>query len=180
MRNSLLALFALGFRTNAFAPSRAYRLYSATPTSLAMAKKVLVPIAEDSEEIETVCISDTLTRFGADVTIASVMPGGELMVRMSRGVKIEADIHVDDLESDESWDLIALPGGMPGANHLRDSEALSVLLEKQKKEGKPYAAICAAPAVVLASKGLIEGDGATCYPAPAFRYVLDKDMQSKW
>jgi 4-methyl-5(b-hydroxyethyl)-thiazole monophosphate biosynthesis len=45
-------------------------------------------------------------------------------------------------------------------------------LEKQKKEGKAYAAICAAPAVVLASKGLIEGEGATCYPAPVFRYVV--------
>lgn len=52
---------------------------------------------------------------------------------------------------------------------MRDSEVLITLLEKQKKEGKPYAAICAAPAVVLASKGLLDGDGATCYPAPQFR-----------
>ena len=58
-----------------------------------------------------------------------------------------------------------------GATHLRDSEELISLLEKQKKDGKPYAAICAAPAVVLASKGLIE-DGATCYPAPHFREKL--------
>ena len=58
---------------------------------------------------------------------------------------------------------------LPGAEHLRDSEALIGLLEKQKSQNKPYAAICAAPAVVLASKGLLEGEGATCYPAPGFR-----------
>lgn len=35
-----------------------------------------------------------------------------------------------------------------------------------------YAAICAAPAVVLADQGLLLGDGATCYPAPHFRAKL--------
>jgi len=35
------------------------------------AKRVLVPIADDSEEIETTCIQDTLKRFGADVVVAS-------------------------------------------------------------------------------------------------------------
>lgn len=58
-----------------------------------------------------------------------------------------------------------------GASHLRDSEALSTILQKQKSDGKIYAAICAAPAVVLADKGLAE-PGATCYPAPHFREKL--------
>jgi hypothetical protein len=58
-----------------------------------------------------------------------------------------------------------------GANHLRDSDALITILAKQKKQDKFYAAICAAPAVVLAPKGLIE-EGATCYPAPGFREKL--------
>ncbi len=44
-------------------------------------------------------------------------------------------------------------------------------MEKQAKEGGKYAAICAAPAVVLAEKGLV-GEGATCYPAPQFRAML--------
>lgn len=54
---------------------------------------------------------------------------------------------------------------MPGAEHLRDSVALISILEKQKNAGKAYGAICASPAVVLASNGLL-GEGATCYPAP--------------
>ena len=60
-------------------------------TSLAMSssptQRVLVPIGEGSEEIETTCITDTLTRFGAEVTVASVM-NGELVCKMSRGIKV--------------------------------------------------------------------------------------------
>lgn len=54
---------------------------------------------------------------------------------------------------------------------MRDSKELINLLEKQKNEGKLYAAVCASPAVVFASKGLITA-GATCYPAEGFRAVL--------
>ena len=60
-----------------------------------------------------------------------------------------------------------------GANHLRDSAALTSLLQNQKGQGKPYAAICAAPAVVLAGQSLLDED-ATCYPAPQFREKLSK------
>jgi protein deglycase len=62
-----------------------------------------------------------------------------------------------------------------GAEHLRDCAALTALLQKQKQNGKLYAAICAAPAVALHANGLIDTDGtqtATCYPAPAFRSQL--------
>lgn len=64
------------------------RSFSRSAFSLAMTKRVLVPIADGSEEIETTCITDTLTRFGAEVTVASVMPGGELVCKMSRGIKV--------------------------------------------------------------------------------------------
>lgn len=81
-----------------------------------------------------------------------------------------ADITIDEAAQRE-WDMVALPGGMPGAEHLRDSDALISILQKQKKQGKLLGAICASPAVVLASKGLAE-EGMTCYPAPAFRSAL--------
>lgn len=61
------------------------RLFS-TSTALDMSKRILVPIGDGSEEIETTCITDTLTRCGAEVTVASVMPS--LTCKMSRGIKV--------------------------------------------------------------------------------------------
>merc|ERR1719469_1793829 len=97
MRIIALALLTLGNRSQAFSDiaSPNYRFYQQL-TSLKMSKKVLVPIADDSEEIETACITDVLTRFGANVTIASVMPGGKLLCKMSRGMKVEADTSIED------------------------------------------------------------------------------------
>jgi len=46
-----------------------------------------------------------------------------------------ADVSIDEAAKQE-WDCIALPGGMPGANHLRDSSPLMDLLEKQRGAGK--------------------------------------------
>mmetsp|Transcript_38542 Transcript_38542/g.57796 ORF Transcript_38542/g.57796 Transcript_38542/m.57796 type:complete len:195 (-) Transcript_38542:238-822(-) len=134
-------------------------------------KRVLVPIANDSEEIETSCITDTLARFGADVTVASVNPDGDLVCKMSRGIKFLADIPIEEAKGQE-WDLIALPGGMPGAEHLRDCDILIDLLKEQKAKGKIYAAVCASPAVVLQAKDLIDTAGHTCYPAPGFRSTM--------
>ena len=90
MRIIALALLTLGKGSQAFstASTSNYRFYQQSTTSLNMSsKKVLVPIADGSEEIETACITDTLTRFGAEVTIASVM-GGNLVCKMSRGMKV--------------------------------------------------------------------------------------------
>lgn len=136
-------------------------------------KHVLVPIAENSEEIETTCITDTLTRCGATVVVASVKPDGELMCKMSRGVKMVADITIEEAAKKE-WDLIVLPGGMPGAAHLRDCKTLVKMLEKQSADNKKYGAVCAAPAVALAANNLLPKDGvATCYPAPNFRSAIE-------
>ena len=125
-----------------------------------MSKKVLVPIADGSEEIEAVCIIDVLRRAGAEVTVASV---GSLQVTASRGVRIVADTLVKECVG-RTYDLVALPGGMPGAEHLRDSSALTEILKLQKKEGRLYGAICASPVVVFQHHGLLEGKRATSHP----------------
>jgi 4-methyl-5(b-hydroxyethyl)-thiazole monophosphate biosynthesis len=132
-----------------------------------MAKRVLVPIADGSEEIEAVCIIDTLRRAGVEVTVASV---NQLQVTASRGVKLVADARIADCTG-QIYDCIALPGGMPGAEHLRDAAELTEMLKKQKQAGRFYAAICASPAVVLQHHRLLENVRATCYPA--FRNKLD-------
>ena len=126
-------------------------------------KRVLIPIADGSEEIETICIQDTLVRFGASVTLASV--DGDAAT-MSRGLKILADTSIAEAcESGDDWDLIVLPGGVSGAERLRDSTALIGLLHRHATARKMYGAICAAPALVLESHGLIPHHApATSYP----------------
>ena len=125
-----------------------------------MAKKVLVPIAEGTEEIEAVCMIDVLRRAGAQVVVASV---GDIEVTCSRGVKIVADTQLAACKA-ESFDLIALPGGIPGAENLRDSADLTELLKAQAGSGGLFGAICASPAVVLPPHGLLENRQATAHP----------------
>ena len=147
---------------------RSMALRAAATTSAGAVKRVLVPIADGSEEIETSCITDTLVRAGAEVTVASVE--ATTTCTMSRGLKIVADALVTDLGNDE-FDLVALPGGMPGAERLRDSDALDAILRKQDARQAPLAAVCASPAVILKSKGILRSQ-ATCYPAPPFVEAL--------
>ena len=181
-RNSgLVAAFALVGRSGAFltqfknAPRSFTRIRHLRMSSANSTKRVLVPIGDGSEEIETTCVTDTLTRFGAQVVVASVMP--DLLCTMSRGIKVMADVSIEDAAK-EDWDLVALPGGMPGAEHLRDCEPLVGLLKKQNAEGKLYGAVCASPAVVLGSHGLAP-EGVTCYPAPVFRDVLSNPVDDQ-
>lgn len=126
-----------------------------------MAKKVLVPIADGTEEIEAVCIIDVLRRAGADVTAASV---DGLQITGSRGVKIVADCLIYGCMTTD-YDLIVVPGGMPGAQRLSDADAVVRLLQGQRRKERLYGAICAAPAVVLEPHGLLEDRRATCHPS---------------
>jgi 4-methyl-5(b-hydroxyethyl)-thiazole monophosphate biosynthesis len=125
-----------------------------------MSKSVLVPIADGTEEIEAVCLIDVLRRAGVSVTVASV---DGLEVTASRGVRLVAEQLIADCV-DDTYDVIALPGGMPGAEHLRDSKDLERLLKRQQREGRLYAAICASPVVVLQHHGLLGQRRATCHP----------------
>lgn len=127
-----------------------------------MTKSVLVPIADGTEEIEAVCIIDTLRRAGAEVTVASV--SGKLQITASRGVQIVADALIGDCV-DSTYDLVVCPGGMPGATNLRDSKELAEILKSRQRQGRLYGAICAASAVVLQHHGLIGNRKATCYPS---------------
>lgn len=116
-------------------------------------KSVLVPIADGSEDIELVCIIDVLRRAGINVTVASVMPDKRTEVVAARKTRIVADVHIEECK-DQIYDLIALPGGLPGAEHLRDCSTLITLLQDQKASKRWYAAICASPAVVFAAHEL--------------------------
>jgi len=128
-----------------------------------MSKKVLIAVADGTEELEVIAIIDCLRRAGADLKIASVQ---NQQITTSRKIKITADCLLKDCVN-EVFDLIALPGGLPGAEHLRDCKELIEMLKKQKESGRFYAAICASPAIVFEHHNLLACKKATCYPAMA-------------
>lgn len=135
-----------------------------------MSKTVLVPVADGTEELEAVAIIDILRRAGADVTVASV--SGNRQITASRGVVITADTLIQDC-ADKAYDLIVLPGGIPGAHHLRDAPELTGMLKRQQESQKLFGAICASPAIVLDHHGLLAGHKATCHPG--FAGEMDKE-----
>ena len=121
--------------------------------------KVLVLLAQGCEEIEAVTVIDILRRAGIEVTSAGL---DDLPVLASRGVVLLADTTLD-LAQHQDFDMIVLPGGLPGTDNLRADQRLIALLQKMARQGKYVAAICAAPSV-LAAAGLLDGRKATCYP----------------
>lgn len=121
--------------------------------------KVLVPLADGCEELEAVTIIDLLRRAGIEVVVAGLKAG---VVKASRGVQLVPDVTLERALADE-YDMVVLPGGMPGASHLKDDVRIIDLLKKMASAGKYTAAICAAP-MVLAEAGLLHGKQATGYP----------------
>ena len=121
-------------------------------------KRVLIPLAQGCEELEAITIIDLLRRAGTEVISASLTDGP---VTCSRKTVIIPDTTLDKV-LDEQFDLIVLPGGLPGADHLRDDERIIKLLTKQATENKLIAAICAAPKA-LAKAGLLENKKATSF-----------------
>ncbi len=120
---------------------------------------VLVPLAQGCEELEAITITDLLVRAGIKVTTCGL---DEQPVRASRGTVIIPDTSIQHILNEE-FDLIVLPGGLPGADYLRDDPNLQMLIKKQASENRYLAAICAAPKA-LAQAGVLDGKTATSFP----------------
>jgi len=118
--------------------------------------KVAVILADGFEEIEALTVVDVLRR----ANITCHMVGFEAQVTGSHAIQVQADRVFDGDLSD--YDMIVLPGGMPGSAHLRDNEQLIAELQKCEQVCKKVAAICAAP-IVLARAGLLKDKHYTCY-----------------
>lgn len=129
-------------------------------------------IADGSEEIEFSASLDVMARGGIRVTVVSVM--GHKLCTLSRGMKVQADGLIDDVKGHQ-YDVIVLPGGMPGAQHLADSESLVQMLKGQKARGGWYAAICASPAVVFKGRGICTSEKMVCYDYKDFTEPLIRD-----
>lgn len=121
--------------------------------------RVLVPLAQGCEELEAVTVIDLLRRAGIEVVSAGL---DDRPVSASRGVRLIPDVLLDDVLEQE-FDMLVLPGGLPGADHLDGDQRIHALLKRMSSGGRYTAAICAAPKV-LAHAGLLDDKTATSYP----------------
>ncbi len=130
-------------------------------------KKILVPLAPGFEEIEAVTIIDILRRAGAQVVAAGLEKKN---VTGAHGIHLVVDSVLAD-ELDEDWDMIVLPGGVPGTPNLAADERLKNLLVTQAKRERHTAAVCAAPSV-LEKAGVTIGKQITIHPTWADKLDL--------
>ena len=125
-------------------------------------ERVAVFLAEGMEEIEALTVIDLLFRAGIPCETVSITNSS--VVASSHDVSVVADRGMDDTRFHfDDYDMLVLPGGMPGTTHLEECDALTDQVEHFVREGKQVAAICAAP-TILAKLGLLEGKRATCFP----------------
>ena len=126
--------------------------------------KVLIPLAQGCEELEAVTLIDLLRRAGIQVITAGL---DEQPVTASRGTRLLPDTTLDEI-SQHTFDMVVLPGGLPGADNLNADPRIHALLKRTAEQGNFTAAICAAP-TVLAKVGLLDSKRATGFPG-----ALDK------
>jgi protein deglycase len=138
---------------------------------------VLVPLAQGCEELEATTVVDLLRRAGVEVITAGL---DEQPVRASRGMVMIADMTLDEALK-RSYDMVVLPGGLPGADHLNEDPRIHRLLKDMAGSDRFTAAICAAPKV-FAAAGLLSGKRATSFPGAldgyaGFEYCEDPVVQ---
>lgn len=127
-----------------------------------MSKRALIAVADGVEDLECVTLIDVLRRADIEVLVASIEE--RRMITCARGTRLTADTMLVDVLA-QDFDLIVLPGGLPGAQRLADFQPLAERVRKQAKAGELFAAICAAPALALQNYGVLRQRRMTCYPA---------------
>jgi 4-methyl-5(b-hydroxyethyl)-thiazole monophosphate biosynthesis len=123
--------------------------------------RALILLAPGCEELEAVTVIDVLRRAGVEVVAAGLKTG---ILQASRDVKLMPDLPLDECHDAKKFDMLILPGGLPGTEALReDLRVRDLVLHYMTAADKKLAAICAA-ALVLDRHGLLEGRTFTCYP----------------
>ncbi|HDS46162.1 MAG TPA: DJ-1/PfpI family protein [Methanomicrobia archaeon] len=121
--------------------------------------KALLFLATGFEEIESMCVVDTLRRAGVTTVLAGLQKGP---IAGSRGVQMIPDRQLDELTV-EDFDAVILPGGSPGYINLGADARVLKMVTKAYESGKLVAAICGAPSI-LGKLGIVRGKRATIFP----------------
>lgn len=114
-------------------------------------------MAEDFEEVEAITPIDFLRRAGIEVVVAGI---DGTAIRGAHDIVVHADLELSRL--DFVPDAVVIPGG-PGCANIASSVRAKELILQVHGAGGLVAAICAAPVVVLAPLGLLDGRAFTCF-----------------
>ncbi len=126
--------------------------------------RVLIITADDFEDTELLCPMNRLLEAGYTVDVASLQKGS---ITGKKGYTVDADLSVEELSEEPSrdYDLLLLPGGKaPGK--LRENDKVLDTARSFDKAGKPIAAICHGPQILI-SAGLLKDKQATSYTSVA-------------
>ena len=106
----------------------------------------LLLVANGSEDLEVVTISDILRRTSINLKIISVE--NSTVIKFSKGLKIIADHKIS--ETIPEPDAIIIPGGFVGVETIRKNKiAMSLLQNHVQSRDKLFATICAGSLVFL-------------------------------
>ena len=113
-------------------------------------KKVAVIVAPGFEEGETLTIVDIIRR----ANIQCDMFGFDKIVEGGHHIQVKCDniINQDIID----YDMVVLPGGYGGVDHMKNSEQLISLLQEMNQQKKYICAMCAAPIVLEKANLLID------------------------
>ena len=123
--------------------------------------RVAVFFAEGFEEIEALTVVDICRRGGLTTDMVSVTGSAE--VTGSHGITVKADKMFEQADAND-YDMLVLPGGMPGTKNLEAHEGLMGQIDTFYEAGKYIAAICAAPSI-FGQRGILKGRNACSYPS---------------
>lgn len=127
-----------------------------------MTFRALIPLAEGVDDLQSVTLIDVLRRAEVEVLVASIE--GRRMLTCARGTRMTADGMLVDVLA-QNFDLIVLPGGAVGAQHLAVHQPLMQLVKDQAAAGRLFAGIAEAPALALQNYGVLRQRRMTCLPS---------------
>jgi deglycase len=127
-------------------------------------KKVAILAADGFEQVELTKPRAALDEAGATTTVVSLKPGRiQGMNHADKGDTVAVDATLDEAKP-EDFDALMIPGGLMNPDTLRSSEEALEFVRHFFREGKPVAAICHAPWVLI-DASVIRGRTVTSWPA---------------
>jgi len=126
--------------------------------------RILIVATDGFEEWELFGPREILQKRGADVQLASLKRDPiQATIHDDPGKTIRPDLTVDEANADD-FDALILPGGVRNPDTLRLHGNVIELIKAFDRQGKPIAAICHGP-WLLVEADLLRGRSATSWPS---------------